>query len=135
LFIVSDDINITSSRLKRALWTAAGTFFLCLGVVGIVIPILPTTPFLLLAAFCYFRGSERMYKWLLSNKWFGEYIKNYREGRGVPLKVKVLAISFLWAAIGFSAFFVVNNFWIRIILLIIAIGVSIHIITLKTLRK
>ncbi len=132
---VSNNMNRSSSRLKRALWTALGTFFLCLGVIGIVIPILPTTPFLLLAAFCYFRGSERMYKWLLSNKWFGEYIKNYREGRGVPLKVKVLAISFLWAAIGFSAFVVVDNFWIRIILLIIAIGVSIHIITLKTFRK
>ncbi len=128
-------MNITSSRLKRALWTSLGTFFLCLGVVGIVIPILPTTPFLLLAAFCYFRGSERMYKWLLSNKWFGEYIKNYREGKGVPLKVKVLAISFLWVAISFSAIFVVDNIWIRIILLIIAIGVSIHIVTLKTLRK
>lgn len=133
--IVSNEMNRTSSRLRRALWTVAGSFFLILGIIGIFLPILPTTPFLLLAAFCYFRGSERMYKWLLSNRWFGEYIKNYREGRGVPLKVKVLAISFLWAAIGFSAFFVVDNFWIRIILLIIAIGVSIHIITLKTLRK
>lgn len=133
--IVSNNMNRTSSRLIKGLWTALGTFFLCLGVIGIVLPLLPTTPFLLLAAACYIRGSERMYKWLLGNKWFGEYIKNYREGRGVPLKVKVLSISFLWAAIGFSAFFVVDIFWIRIILIAIAIGVSIHIISLKTLRK
>ena len=76
-----------------------------------------------------------MYNWLLNNKWFGEYIRNYHEGRGIPLKVKVVAISFLWIAIGFSAIFVVDILWIRIILIVIAIGVSIHIISLKTLRK
>lgn len=73
-----------------------------------------------------------MYKWLIGHKWFGKYIKNYQEGRGIPLKVKVMAISFLWIMIGFSAMFIIDNFWIRIILLIIALGVSIHIITLKT---
>ncbi|UCG70812.1 MAG: YbaN family protein [Thermoplasmata archaeon] len=121
--------------MGRALWTAAGTFFLALGIIGIVIPLLPTTPFLLLAAACYLRGSERMHKWLLNHRWFGEYIRNYQEGRGIPLKAKITAISFLWIAICFSAFFFVDNIWIRIILIAIAVGVSIHIISLKTLRK
>lgn len=134
-YIATKKNNKPSSRLVRALWTAAGTFFLALGIIGIAIPLLPTTPFLLLAAACYLRGSERMHKWLLNHRWFGEYIRNYQEGKGIPLKAKVMAISLLWITIGVSAFLFINNIWIRIILIAIAVGVSIHIISLKTLRK
>ena len=128
----SDQMDLISNRFFRYLLIIAGTIFLGLGIIGIFLPILPTTPFLLLAAACYARSSKRFYDWLMNNKWFGTYIKNYREGRGVPLKFKVFTISLLWITILISVFFVINNFWIKIILIIIAIGVTIHILTIKT---
>jgi hypothetical protein len=112
-----------------------GTFFLLIGLIGIFIPILPTTPFLLLSAACYARGSKKFYNWLLNNKLLGEYIKNYHQGRGIPIKVKILTIVFLWITILFSILLIVSNYLIQIILIIIAVAVSIHIFTIKTMKK
>jgi len=131
----SDQTDIISNRFFRYLLISAGTIFLGFGVIGIFLPVLPTTPFLLLAAACYARSSKRFYDWLMNNKWFGTYIKNYREGRGVPLKFKVFTISLLWITILVSVFFVINNYWVKIILILIAIGVTIHIITIKTYKQ
>ena len=105
------------------------------GTLGIFLPLLPTTPFLLLAAACYARGSKRFYNWLLGNRWFGNYIKDYRERKGIPFKIKILSISLLWVTIGYSAVFVVNAPLVRAILIGIAIGVTIHIIRIRTLRQ
>jgi uncharacterized membrane protein YbaN (DUF454 family) len=127
--------NKLSNRMINGLLIFAGTFFVVLGVLGVFLPILPTTPFLLLATACYTRSSERFYGWLLNNKWFGKYIKNYREGKGVPLRVKLLSISFLWLSIMFSTFVIVDNLFVRIILILIAIGVTIHIISIRTLKQ
>lgn len=115
--------------------TIAGTFSLGLGIVGILLPLLPTTPFLLLAAACYARSSERLNNWLLNNPWFGNYLRNYWKGKGIPLKVKVLSISFLWITIGYSALFVVQILLGKIILVIIAIGVTIHILSIRVLKR
>lgn len=95
---------------------------------------LPTTPFLLLAAACYIRSSDRFYQWLISNRWLGTYIKNYREGKGVTPATKVVAITLLWVTIGYSAAFVVHHWILRATLLLIAIGVTIHLLSLKTYR-
>jgi len=84
--------DMISNKFLRYLLIIAGTIFLGFGVIGIFLPILPTTPFLLLAAVCYARSSQRFYNWLMNNKWFGNYIKNYYGGRGVPLKFKILSI-------------------------------------------
>ncbi|MBA7466161.1 Inner membrane protein YbaN [subsurface metagenome] len=115
--------------------TIAGTFSLGLGIAGILLPLLPTTPFLLLAAACYARSSERLNNWLLNNRWFGNYLRNYWKGKGIPLKVKVLSISFLWITIGYSALFVVQILLGKIILVIIAIGVTIHILSIRVLKR
>lgn len=130
-----NDKKKITSNLKRRVLIIAGSFFVGLGILGIFLPILPTTPFLLLAAACYTKSSKRFYNWLINNKWLGNYIKNYREGKGVPLKVKVLSISFLWFTIGYSVVFVVNTFLIQVILILIAIGVTIHILSIRTLKK
>ena len=122
------------NRLSRLALVVSGTFFLGLGIIGIFLPLLPTTPFILLAASCYARSSKRLYNWLLNNRWFGNYIKNYREGKGVPFKVKILSISFLWIVIGYSVIFVVSVFLIRIVLFLIAVGVTIHILSIKTIN-
>lgn len=124
-----------SFSLSRWVLIIAGTLSLGLGIVGIFLPLLPTTPLLLLSATCYARSSKRFYNWLLNNKWFGNYIKNYREGKGVPLKVKFLSISFLWIAIGYAVIFVVHILLGRIILILIAVGVTIHILSIKTLKQ
>ena len=123
-------------KLVKVLLLVAGTFSLVLGAIGIFLPILPTTPFLLVSAACYLRSSQRMHKWLLGNRWFGEYIKNYQEGRGIPLKTKILAISVLWVAIIYSAFFALDEILIaQVALLLIAVGVSVHLIRVPTLKK
>ena len=127
-----DRIELASSRLVRGLLMVGGTFFLVLGLIGIALPILPTTPFLLLAAFCYARSSKRFYDWLLNHRWFGEYIRDYQEGRGIPLKAKVMGLSLLWFTIMLSVVFFVPIFYVDVILIIIAMLVSAHILHLPT---
>jgi uncharacterized membrane protein YbaN (DUF454 family) len=105
------------------------------GILGIFIPVLPTTPFLLLAAVCYARSSPRFHHWLLNNRWFGSYIRNYLQGKGIPPRVKVLTLALLWIAIGCSVAFAVEVFAVRLILILIAIGVSIHVLLLRTLKE
>jgi len=126
--------NIVENRTLRALLIASGTISLALGIIGIVIPVLPTTPFLLLAAACYARSSEKFYKWLIGNRFFGKYILNYKEGRGIPARIKVLSITFLWAAIIISVC-MVDNLPLRIILAVIASMVTLHIAMIKTFNQ
>ncbi len=122
-------------KVTRLLLIIGGTLCVALGVVGMFLPVLPTTPFLLLAAVCYARSSERFYRWLMTNRWFGNYIRNYREGRGIPLREKVLIILLLWLTISYAAWFVVEPWWLKAILLGIAVGVTIHLVKTKTLRR
>ena len=118
-------------RPVKILLIATGTFLIGISIVGIFIPVLPTTPFLLLAASLYAKSSMRFYNWLINNRILGRYIKNYREGKGIPLKAKIVAISILWITIGYSAIFAVDILWVRILLVLIAIGVTIHIASKK----
>lgn len=128
--------KMNKRKLIRVLLLIAGTISLALGTIGLFLPILPTTPFLLISAACYLRSSERMHKWLLNNRWFGEYIKNYQQGKGIPMKTKILAITILWATILFSAFYALDEIVIaQIALFAIAIGVSAHLVRLPTLKK
>lgn len=123
------------SSLKNALLIVVGSIAVGLGVAGIFLPLLPTTPFLLLAAACYANSSERFYHWLLHHQWFGSYIRNYREGRGIPLVSKVVALALLWLTIGASAIFVVPVLIGKIVLVAIAIGVTIHLLSVKTFKE
>ena len=123
------------SSFRKGIFVVAGTVSLGLGALGVFLPVLPTTPFLLLSAAFYYKGSERMHRWLLNNKLFGNYIKNYKEGRGITLKAKAITLLLLWTTICYSAFFIVNMIALQIVLLAIAGGVSIHILTLPTFRK
>jgi len=121
-------------KLKRRLLIAAGTISTAIGIAGIFVPILPTTPFLLLAAACYLRSSQRFYNWLLNARFIGAYVRNYLQGKGMPWKVKIITILLLWITITCSIIFVVQGLIIRAILLIIAIGVSVHILLIKTTK-
>jgi uncharacterized protein len=122
------------NTVKRRLLIGAGTLSTGLGIIGVFVPILPTTPFLLLAAACYMRSSERFYRWLTENRVFGAYVRNYIEGRGMPAKMKVLTILLLWTTIGLTTAFAVQATAIRIILICVAIGVTVHIVLIKKRR-
>ena len=122
------------SRPKKWLLFAAGSLSLGLGLIGMFLPILPTTPFLLLAVACYCRSSERMYRWMLGNKLFGKYLSNYRAGRGVPAKVKAATLAVLWLAIGYSIY-AISILPVQAALLAVALAVSAHVIKLPTLRE
>jgi uncharacterized membrane protein YbaN (DUF454 family)/ubiquinone/menaquinone biosynthesis C-methylase UbiE len=113
----------------------AGTISTAIGILGIFVPILPTTPFLLLAAACYIRSSERFYRWLLNNRIFGVYISNYIEGKGMILRVKLFTIFLLWVSIGIAIWIGTQNLVIRIVLALVAAGVTLHIISIKARRK
>jgi uncharacterized membrane protein YbaN (DUF454 family) len=80
------------NSIVKVLFIAGGTLCVALGMLGIFLPVLPTTPFLLLATFCYARSSARLHEWLLTNRWFGEYLKNYHKGWGVRFRDKVVAL-------------------------------------------
>jgi uncharacterized membrane protein YbaN (DUF454 family) len=128
--------NTTRQKIVRAFFFAAGTISLTLGTIFIVVPLLPTTPLLLLALACYCRSSKRMTNWILTNKYFGRYIKRYKEGKGIPLKTKVLAITTLWITICFSAFFMVHDWLaVQLILFAVAVGVTIHLVRLPTYKE
>ncbi len=122
-------------KLKRRLLVVAGIIFTGIGIIGIVVPILPTTPFLLLATACYMRSSQRLYNWLLNNRLLGIYISSYVQGKGMPLRVKVFTLILLWITIGLSIWFVSQDILIRVILVIVAVGVTIHIILIKNYEK
>lgn len=110
-----------------------GTLALALGVIGIVVPVLPTTPFLLLAAACYARSSERLHRWLMSNRYLGEPIRDYRDRRAVKLHVKVYALVVLWAGIALSIV-ASGGFWLTLALVAVAIAVTAHILRLRTIK-
>ena len=122
------------NRIVRTILIICGTVSVTLAVVGIFVPILPTTPLLLLAGACYARSSQRFHRWLMTNRWFGEYIRNYREGRGMPLREKVVTLVALWLTIGFSVLAVVPVWWGKLLLLAIAIAVTVHLLHIRTYR-
>jgi uncharacterized protein len=121
-----------SEKLKRRLFVVAGSISLAIGIIGIVVPVLPTTPFLLLAAICYMRGSRQLYNALLGNRFVGNYIRNYLERRGMSLKMKIWTLSLLWSAILLTAVLGTDSLIIRVILAAVLIGVTTHILMIKT---
>ena len=133
-----NDLNKSKQSISKPiqiLLITLGTFFVGVGIVGIFIPVLPTTPFLLISAALYAKSSTRFYNWLINNRIFGQYIKNYREGKGIPLRLKIITITLLWLTIGCSAIFAVDILWVRIMLVIIAAGVTVHVIGIRPKKK
>ena len=105
-----------------------------LGIVGAFLPVMPTVPFLLVALFCFERSSKKYHDMILNNKYFGKVLRDYYEGRGLTTSVKIKAILFLTCGMGFS-FYKVQHLHLRIMLAVIWLGVTIHIILLKTKPK
>lgn len=120
--------------VKKLLYITLGSISLGLGIIGLFLPVLPTTPFLLLTAWLWAKSSKRMYFWLLSNKYFGKYIQRYRDGLGIPLKTKIFAISMMWITILSSVIFFIPYLAVDIFLLLTASAVTYHLASRPTYR-
>ena len=121
--------------MKKYILITVGALSLALGIVGIFLPVLPTTPFLLLSAYCFSKSSEKFYNWLITNKIFGKYIRDYREQKGITLYNKIVVLIVLFAGIGFSLWKMQNHLHLQIFLVVVLIGVTVHIVKLKTLKN
>lgn len=122
--------------LMKIFLIIVGCISLALGVTGMFLPMLPTTPFLLLSAAVWVKASSELYQWLLNHKVFGEYIRNFREYRAIPLRVKIISVSTVWLTIGYCIFAVVDKWWwAQLLMTLLAIGISWHILSFKTLKK
>lgn len=118
-------------NIKKMILNMVGLISLVLGGIGVFLPILPTTPFVLLAAACFSIGSPRLSSWLEKNKYLGSYIDNYRHKTGVPLKVKRNAIIYLWIGLMISML-LIRIMIVNMVLVLIGSGVTWHICSLKT---
>ena len=118
--------------MKKMIFLLLGFFFTGLGMIGILLPILPTTPFLLLASFFFARSSPRFEGWLQNTPWLGEYIRHYKQKSGVSLHTKISSLLFLWLFLGYSILALAETWWVKALLLAIACGVSFHLLSIKT---
>lgn len=125
-------LGVKMPTMKRTLYLCAGTFCFVLGIIGIIVPVLPTTPLLLLATYCYSKSSEKMYAWLLNNRFFGAYIKQYRNGQGIPLKAKITAITLLWLTLPLSILFIIPIIIVKLLLTGLLLYVTWFIASRKT---
>lgn len=118
----------------KILLNIIGSIAVILAILGVFLPLLPTTPFLLLASACYMRGSERLHRWLLNNRLFGEYLRNIEDKRGMPLRGKIITLAVLWASMSYSIY-IVKAIFLKGMLVGIGIGVTIMILRMKTLEN
>jgi uncharacterized membrane protein YbaN (DUF454 family) len=118
----------SSNPIIRILWVVLGSFFVVIGGIGVVVPGLPTTLFLILAAACYIRSSQRLYDWLSNNKTFGPYLRDYREGKGIPKRAKVLAVSMIIIFVSYAVFFGIESLNLKIAAGILGIAGLIYVL-------
>ncbi|WP_017523710.1 YbaN family protein [Pusillimonas noertemannii] len=119
----------------KIFFNVVGSIALALAIIGAAIPLVPTTPFLLLAAACFMRGSERMYRWLTGNRVFGRYLLDFQERKGVTLRVKLTAIAVMWVSLSYSIY-MLPSLALRIPLALMGIGVTAYLaLGLKTLQR
>ena len=116
----------------KLFWKILGHFFVLTGIIGAILPLLPTTPFLLLALWCYHKGAPEWEAWLLKHPKFGPLAQDWREGKGIPKRIKIIAISSMVVTMGLSGYFFTTLWFVRVLLVVIALGVSYYLIQLPT---
>jgi len=120
------------SPVIKYFYLISGFLLVAIGVIGIFLPLLPTTIFLILASVCFVKSSPRANEWLRNHKVLGTYIKNYQDKSGLTITSKIFNLILLWGMITVSAFLFTYGLYIRLLLFAIAIGVSIHLVMIKT---
>lgn len=122
-----------NNEILRWILIGCGWFCIVCGVVGIFLPLVPTVPFLLLAAACFARSSEYFHTWLVEHNQLGPLFRDYLNSGGIPLKAKVMAICMVWVSLSASAFLFVQVVWVRALLMFIAVGISLYLLGLPTI--
>lgn len=128
-------MRMLKPTVRKWLLVAAGILSVGLAIVGVFVPLLPTTPLLLLAAACFMRSSERLHEWLVTHRWLGPYIRNYREYKAITKRAKIVTLTLLWGTMGYTAFGVISSWPLRVLLLLVAIGVTVHVLSMRTLTR
>lgn len=118
--------------MLRYLYISAGTLCVIIGAIGAFVPLLPTTPLLLLAAWLYVRSSDRLYNWLLNQKILGSYIRDFMEEKSIPKRAKIIALTMMWASMLFCIHFIAEQIWLKFILAIVTIAASLYIMSFKS---
>lgn len=121
-------------RTVKIILTIFGLIALGLGIAGAFMPVLPTTPFLLLAATLFLKSNKVLYQWLMNHPKLGTYISNFLVHKAIPLRVKIVSISTLWLTLLYCAIFMAEHWAFRLAFIALAIGVTIHILSYKTLK-
>lgn len=120
--------------MKKKLLEIAGYICVGLGLAGAFIPLMPTTPFLLLAVYCFAHSNPMRNRWLYRNRIFGRYLLDYQQGRGIPRGVKASTLILMWSSILFTGIVLIDRWWLRILLFILSLLITIHILRIKTSR-
>ena len=124
--------DITRNRFLRLILLACGFLFTFLAILGAILPLVPTTPFLIVAAACFYRSSEKFYRLIMYNRYFGNYLRDYKSGKGIPLKVKIMTLIFLWVSTLLSVFVFIPYLWLEILVIAINTAITVHILFLNT---
>nr|WP_315596450.1 YbaN family protein [uncultured Cupriavidus sp.] len=119
-------------RAIRAFWVTCGVLSLVLGIIGIFLPLLPTTPFVLLAAACFARGSEKFHHWLITHERFGPLVRDWQAHRSIPFRAKCLALSMMWLSMGTTAWLLRARPVSSLTLLAIGLAVTVWMVRLPT---
>jgi uncharacterized protein len=127
--------KIIENQLLCGLLIACGWLSITLGVIGAFLPVMPTVPFLLLAAACFSRSSVRFHNWLLEHKLLGPILEVHLNGAGMPKKAKFTAIAMVWVSILTSAFFFVHLVWVRFVMIAIALCITIYLFRIPTAEE
>jgi uncharacterized protein len=130
--VVAKEIKQTENKILKFVFIILGIISLGLGVLGIFLPLLPTTPFLLLSTALFLRSSKRLYLWLMNHKYLGKHLQNYLHHKTISLKTKIYALSLLWTTILATTILVVQLIWLQILLIAIAVAVTYHILSFKS---
>lgn len=118
----------------KILLTVFGLVSLGLGILGIFLPVLPTTPLLLLAAALFLRSNQGLYDWLLNHPKLGPYITNFMVNKSIPLRVKVVSVTFVWITLLNCAIFVAKHWAFRLFFILLATAITVHILSYKTIE-
>lgn len=128
------ETKIEENRFKRIFYFVMGVICVIMGIIGIFLPVWPTTIFIIIAAWFFVRSSEKYYLMLIRNRMFGKMIRNYREFRGIEPRARIKSLVLLWLTLGIS-FYLVDTLWVRLLLICVGIGVTWHLYALKTLTE
>jgi uncharacterized membrane protein YbaN (DUF454 family) len=130
-----EKLPLAKNRIVRIVLLGCGFLFALLALLGALLPLLPTTPFLLVSAACFYRSSAKFYHLIFYNPLFGHYLRDYKEGRGVPLRVKALALTFTWSSTIVSVIFFIPWLWLKILVIAISAAITVHVLMIRTRKQ